>query len=272
MFNRQTILSHITFLGFVSILLASQCAHAAWQTRKTLVRSTEAIRHLSLEGPLNITLLGKDPEVATRIILPHQTVPSKLNRQKKIEKNTPSVVRWHTKGGTLFINGQTRTKKPIVLWLQDLTKLSIQGPVILHTDHLLTHALVLDDQGTASVDLEGNLSIQSIQKTGTGHLRLQWVNSDTLSITSDRGTIECAGRAHHLIAKLTQRAQLIATALRSRVVWVQTEQTAHAQVLPLIMLNAFAYGKSRIDYFKTPQTLDAHRWQEAKILPLELSH
>ncbi len=150
-----------------------------------------------------------------------------------------------------------------------LSSVRLGGPSRLSGYGVTSSGLTLITQDQASVNLEGNLHIDSILDNSSGSISLSQVSGDHLSINGfGANRLFLAGRVDILDAHLGGAIRLAAMQLPARLVYVQTQDNASAEVWPVRVLYAFASGNSNIFYTHVPAITAGHSQNSGNILRL----
>lgn len=129
--------------------------------------------------------------------------------------------------------------------------------------------LDIDDNGSGKVNLEGNMVLQNLVYNSDAPLSISWVNSTNVNITGNgRGRIFLAGNAGQIAANVSDHAYLDAKYLRAKRGFIQTQDSARADVWTQCALNTLAKGGSTIYYYNDPPMLNNYTKPPGTVLSM----
>lgn len=170
-----------------------------------------------------------------------------------------AALRYKIKNGILYLYYQVQHTPTHT----HLPKQPIQ--VELHLAKLNT----LQQTGSSNVMVTGIVPVSKIDFSGSGNLKLYWVNSEKLTIrTYGSGTVSLAGVAKVVNACAYDTSHLNMRYLRVGTLFVKSYYDANVDVWPENDLYAVAYNNSNIYYYHQPDYMSRLMKQSATILPM----
>jgi len=165
-------------------------------------------------------------------------------------------------------SGKHKRRIVVHIDMKSLNTLIVNGNTFVRVKNVPTRGLtVINNNG--NINLSGTIHVHSIINNGIGSINMRWVKSNNLTILNKgAGIIKLAGVANHLSARVFDKATLDAKYLRTKKAYVETLDRAEANVTVINTLNAFAFNKSIISYFKTPKNLTRHTQNSGNILQM----
>lgn len=120
-------------------------------------------------------------------------------------------------------------------------------------NNIRSYGLTIVSDEDSNIVLNGVVGVNKITASGDSNISISWVDSKNLEVLlSGCARVYLAGVTDLLQARLAGASHLNAKYLRPRVMLIQTQDQAVAEVLAIKYLYAFATGQSNIYYFKTP--------------------
>lgn len=142
-----------------------------------------------------------------------------------------------------------------------------KGRLIIQTIKSNGLTMVLDTN--ANVIIKGEMIVSTINFTGDGHLKMYWVKSDNLKITTHgKGTIALAGRVDILNAHAYDKSHMDLRYLRASTAYVKSYNKSIVDVWAEKNLYALAINKSNIYYYKKPKYMNKLMGDSASILSM----
>ena len=202
-------------------------------------------------------------------------VTIKQASKNTFKANNPAAVASQVSNGVLTIwpkvnkQGQVTPSK-ITISLPNLSNLVIAGGASVTTRQVNFPAISVIDESKAPVKLFGHYGLQHLIAANGANIRVGWVDSKHLVVHGvGNSAIDLAGVANTMYASLYNSAQLNAQYLRVKTLNAKTYGTSVAKVTPLNMLNAFAYDRSSIFYYKYPHTTNRVTNIEGHVLQMD---
>ncbi len=255
----------VTIIASVSFFFVSVFATA-------LPKPTTTIKVQSSEKTLNDNVSSINVTGALRLVIVQSQIPKVTIKTVHREPITARV-----RDHVLFIHSPwyllqgIAVKPTVIVNTPDLEHLTVHGPTNVEGYHIHGHQLTIDADGTGIINLGGDIDVQRITQRGNNHIHLRWLTISRLSIDAcGRGSIDLAGIANTVYVHLCDYASLNTKFLRTRMMQIQTNNFATAEVLPIETLRAFARGHSNIYYFKTPSNLTRYSTDFGNVLRVSL--
>ena len=157
----------------------------------------------------------------------------------------------------LHVAAPSSTNNSIVkVFAPGLKSITVIGSATVNAKDFKTTGLTVTAKGSGTVNLEGHYVIDKIYQSGNGRINIGWIDSDNLFVDSRSGGPVClSGTVNSMVAKLTNNAYFDARYLRVQRASVFTTDKAHADIVVLDTLGAFAIDNSNIFYYKRPHNL-----------------
>ena len=169
---------------------------------------------------------------------------------------------------TINKNGQATPTK-ITVTVANLSRLVVSGNTKVQSSKVNFPSIDVIDESSGSVNLLGEYGLKHLTVSGTGPIQIHWLKSKRLSVHAvGTAQIKLAGVANNVYASLYNSAKLNARYLRAKTVNVKTYQNSVATVTPLQLLNAFAFDKSSVFYYKYPKSKNQVTNIEGHVLQL----
>lgn len=157
---------------------------------------------------------------------------------------------------TLYINNQEQHSVLLKLHANNAKFILVEGHAYVSSKDITLQDARIKVQGSATVTLDGKLNISRIVQAGGGKIEAKWIDSDRLAITSSgRGPVYLGGVVNGLALKLSGYANVDGRYLRAQEAAVFVTDRAHADVVALQTLRAYADEHSSVYYYKRPQSL-----------------
>jgi len=173
---------------------------------------------------------------------------------------------------TLYIDDDALSATPRVITLTTgaLRSITVADGCRMRGRHVRSYGgLTITSRDSGSLNLTGVLNVTKIVMTGSGTIKLRWVNSHKLHIyNAGSGLISLAGVADYVYARVYNTGRLDAKYLRAQNVLIQTQNSARADVLAVDSLNAFAGQRSNIYYYKWSSHQLTHARFSGNVLPM----
>ncbi|CAL7963509.1 DUF2807 domain-containing protein [Gammaproteobacteria bacterium] len=157
----------------------------------------------------------------------------------------------------LHVAAPLSANNPIIkVFSPGLKSITVTGNATVNAKDFKTAGLTVTAKGNGTINLEGQYIIDKIYQSGNGRINISWIDSDNLFVSSSSsGPICLSGTVNSMVARLTHRAYFDARYLRVQRASVFTTDRAHADILVLNTLGAFAVDNSNIFYYKKPHHL-----------------
>ena len=157
----------------------------------------------------------------------------------------------------LHIAKQLSANNPIIkVFSPGLKRITVAGNATVSAKDFKTAGLTITAKDNGTINIEGRYIIDKIYQRGNGRINISWIDGDNLFIDSrSSGPICLSGAVNNMVAKLTHNSYFDARYLRAQKASVFTTDRAHADVLALNTLGAFAVDNSNIFYYKRPHNL-----------------
>lgn len=140
----------------------------------------------------------------------------------------------------------------------DLRCVDVSGSANLTILGIKSNQLTVRDSSAGKVNLFGEMVLQRVDHTGEGPLSIYWINSTDIKVLdSGHGRVFLAGVGVLLDAVLSDHAYLDAKYLRVNRAFINTRDTARADVWTSCTLSALATGASNIYFYHDPLLLAA---------------
>ena len=137
-----------------------------------------------------------------------------------------------------------------------LKSITVTGNATVNAKDFKTAGLTVTTKDNGTINLDGQYIINKIYQSGSGRIDINWIDSDNLFVdSSSSGPICLSGTVNSMVAKLTHNAYFDARYLRAQRASVFTTGKAHADILVLNTLGAFAVDDINIFYYKKPHNL-----------------
>lgn len=241
---------------------------------QTAVPSKRSVSHFSaidIAGPFQVTLSGGrsqqavtldgDPRAVARVT----SVVVSGALILRMRPQPPEEVTQH-----IFYNPWVRVK---INSNGPLSSLRLAGATHLTGYNINSYGLTIETQDQAGVKLQGNLRLDSVLMNGSGGVSLSSISGSHLNISGfGANRLFLAGRVDILDAHLGNAVRLAAMQLPARLVYVQTQDNASADVWPEQALYAFASGNSNIFYTHVPDVTAGHSQDMGNILLLKSAY
>lgn len=204
------------------------------------------------------------PEPGERLTIRVNTSPSKI---KQIQFNSNATLFGKGLTGSLSLRAQGKGQINLYTNKLDLKSLYSNGNESIIFHNLLSSNLKIEAHNSHNIVIQGILSLNEVDYTGNGNLKVYWVNSPYLRIDANgKGKISLAGVVKTLDIKLSQDTQLFAQQLRAHQAFVKTEKQAQATINVRNTLRAFAKDKSVIYYLSPLNFISKYSEGEGLIL------
>jgi hypothetical protein len=149
----------------------------------------------------------------------------------------------------------------------ELRQLFIDGVKQARIEGARIPYLLMHVNKSGPVELRGNIGLRELVLEDTAPVNVYWVNSRQLLMNVDgHEKVFLAGVADLLIANVHHKAKLNAKYLRTQKAFVNTQQTAIAEVSVLDSLNAYAQGQSNIYYYHQPKLLGRYYQDHGSVI------
>lgn len=253
----------LTISGPVNVTIDG---NAKTQANIELKGDANSIKYVQMKIDNGILFLAMQPEF---IVQPNSTLTININSPhiNQINYNGTGKISGtnlqgslsliSTGSGTIYLSGNNL----------DLRYLNASGSSSISVDGIQSHLLDIKDSSSSAVTLAGSAVLRSIDYRGTGPLKVWWVNSSDVKIHgSGKGLIYLAGIANLLDATINNNTLLNTKYLRADRAFINTAGNSRAQVWTKNNLNAFATGKSIIQYYNDPQFFTGYMTPPALVL------
>ena len=204
------------------------------------------------------------PEPGERLTIRVNISPTKI---KQIQFNSNATLFGKGLSGSLLLHAQGKGQINLYTNKLDLKSLYSNGNESIIFHNLLSSNLKIEAHNSHNIVIQGIVSLNKINYTGNGNLKVYWVNSPYLRIDANgKGKISLAGIVKTLDIKLSQDMQLFAQQLRVHQGFVKTEKQAQATVNVRNTLRAFAKDKSVIYYLSPLNFISKYSEGEGLVL------
>ncbi|MFZ0219015.1 MAG: DUF2807 domain-containing protein [Candidatus Aquirickettsiella sp.] len=184
-----------------------------------------------------------------RLTIRVNTSPAQI---KQIQFNSNASLLGKGLSGSLTLHAQKAGQINLYTNKLNLKSLYSNGNESIIFHNILSTNLKIETHNSHHVVIQGIVSLNKINCTGSGNLLVYWVNSPYLNIqASGKEKIRLAGIVKTLDTKLSQDVQLFARQLHAQQGFIKTKKRAQATVNIRNSLRAFAKNKSVI-YYSTP--------------------
>lgn len=285
-------------LSFFSILGYAQVASPS----KLIVRKNVPINDfdsLDIQGPVNVyidatrthsslQILG-DPKrvfavtyneknhilhLGTQLIfrsVPGEKLTIRVNTSptqiKQIQFNSNATLFGKGLAGSLSLRAQGEGQINLYTNKLDLKSLYSNGNESIIFHNLLSSSLKIETHNSHNIVIQGIVSLNEVDYTGNGNLKVYWVNSPYLKIDAKgKGKISLAGVVKTLDINLSQDTQLFAKQLHARQGFIKTEKQAQATLNVRNTLHAIAKDKSVIYYLSPLNFISKYSEDEGRVL------
>jgi len=238
-------------------------------------------KHISISGPVNVTIDGSRQKQSVEIIGDPRSVAQtevwvekgylyiNMNKNYKpgygssilVKVNTP-VLGELAYDGVGTVTGRNLQYGPTRLIAAGSGAINISGKNInvrqiyasgssnICINEIDSANLIVQHPGTGDLSLNGKIVLQRIDFGGKGALDLKWIDSSYVKINgSGQGQLKVAGQVGLLDVSLNQNAYLDARYLRVQRGFVSTADHSTAHVSIKKMLGALSSGNSTIYYY-----------------------
>lgn len=122
-------------------------------------------------------------------------------------------------------------------------------------------------RNNSTLTLDGMVQLQSLQQQDNSQSHIVFTNSKQLDVQlHDESTAYVAGRAQHILAKLSDASTLSGQYLRANQAWLQAQEASTLYISPVHESHAFAEDTAQIIYHSTPQTSTTYHAERSNIL------
>lgn len=216
----------------------------------------------------HILHLGTKPifrsEPGERLTIRVNTSPMQI---KQIQFNSNATLFGKGLTGSLSLRAQGKGQINLYTNKLDLKSLYSNGNESIIFHNLLSSNLKIETHNSHNIVIQGIISLNEVDSTGNGNLKVYWINSPYLRIDANgKGKISLAGIVKTLDIKLAQNTQLFAQQLRAHQGFIKTENQAQATVNVRNTLRAFAKDKSVIYYLSPLNFISKYSEDEGLVL------
>jgi prepilin-type processing-associated H-X9-DG protein len=218
---------------------------------------------ISATGNVNLFVHGKKPYQKV-------SLTGYLGALKAGNRYNTRPVIW-VDHGVLYIDNED--------WLRDgetmeitidtnyLNALFLDGHINVYGDHIRSTGMVIDDNSSGDVHLDGKMVLNWLNARGSGNIYVSWVDSPLLLMSgTGSGIVRLSGVADQMRVRLFNHMRYAGQYLRVKNLMISTEQMAAANVFAINTMEAFAYDFSNIYYFHTPHSLNRLTRESGNVL------
>jgi hypothetical protein len=248
----------LAFVGFFTNT-AFAITHQLPQPRPTQTTSSlPAFSSINVKGFVDVMIKGE---------------PSSHPKDTAVVNRNPQWLSAKVRHHILYLRpiqaARNHHKAPqITVRMYRLNKLDAHGPVSIVGKNIQSNGLYLRTDSSRDITLMGKMALKSINNTGAGTINMRGVTARSISIRSSAGNITLAGTADEAHIKLFHNAQLHSQFLRTKSIFVRTQASSTATVLPIDSLHAFASDNSHVYYGRKPKTMSRYTSHSGSVLLL----
>lgn len=235
------------------LLLGLSCSILAASQPSSKLLKLAAFDGVEVSQSINVTMIGGQKHHVVEL----------LGKPEAIAQVLATVDHGILKLTSADAKGNVRVR----MLINTLNRLTLSDTSQVAGTNIHSKGLVIRDSSSGKLRLRGIFPVKQIDQSGNGEIDLQWLNSQEIVVDlRDKAKLRLAGVASELYAKLSDQAELDAIGLRTKHLWVRTQQIAVARVLPVDSLKAFANDQSNIFYYKTPGQLQRDTSESGNVL------
>lgn len=205
-------------------------------------------------GDLDLFVHGSKPYQSVEL----ENYQELLTHGRKTKQQRP--VLW-VDNGVLYIDNENwmHDGQPmhININVKDLNGLFLTGNIMVVGDHITSNGMVIDDDSTRNVYLDGVMTLNWLNSRNKGDIDVAWVRGNNFQMLgTGSGLIRLAGAVHNMHVRLYNKQKYAGQFLRTDDLMIQTRDDAEANVFARNSQESYAYDWSNIFYFTTPRSIN----------------
>ncbi len=137
---------------------------------------------------------------------------------------------------------------------KELYQLTVRDQSSLAAKEIESRSLAVEVKTSGSVMIEGVMNLNHLQVTESSEVEIYWVDSHSLDVSVEKGSVVLAGRTDFLTVKGVDSAVIDASGLIAKRSWVSGTDNASISVFPTEELFAYTKDNSVVDVKQKPKT------------------